>query len=103
MNDVRFPSISAIEFLLLDLLGQRERYGLQLVDASAGKVKLGTVYVTLARMEAKGFVESRQEEVAPGDGPPRRLYRATGLGARAYRSLEHAARLFAGGEGAWAT
>ncbi len=87
MNDVRFPSISAIEFLLLDLLGQRERYGLQLVDASAGKVKLGTVYVTLARMEAKGFVESRQEERQAGaTGMPRRLYRATDYGLKVYEA-----------------
>ena len=35
-------------------------YGLQLVDRSEGELKRGTVYVTLARMEAKGLVQSEQ-------------------------------------------
>ena len=97
------PRLSAKEAEVLRLLLARgEMYGLEFVTNSQ-VLKRGTVYVTLSRMAEKGYVESRQEEVAPGDGPPRRLYRATGLGARAYRSLEHAARLFAGGEGAWAT
>lgn len=87
MNEARFPSISGIEFLLLDLLGQRERYGLQLVEASKGKVKLGTVYVTLARMEAKGFVDSRQEERPAGaTGMPRRLYRTTPYGLKVHEA-----------------
>ena len=54
----------ARESLLLDLLEHRERFGLELVEASGGKVKRGSVYVTLARMETKGFVESRQEDRA---------------------------------------
>jgi len=46
---------------VLDLLESGERYGLELVDASAGRLKRGSVYVTLGRMETKGFVASRQE------------------------------------------
>ena len=65
MSEMRLPSISSTESLLLDLLEHRERFGLELVDASGGKVKRGSVYVTLARMEAKGF-ESRQEDRPPG-------------------------------------
>jgi DNA-binding PadR family transcriptional regulator len=97
MSEMRLPSISSTESLLLDLLEHRERFGLELVEASGGKVKRGSVYVTLARMEAKGFVESRQEERAAGAiGLPRRLYRATlyGLKVRdAYRLLRAALAL----------
>lgn len=97
MSEPRLPSISGAESLLLDLLEHRERFGLELVDASGGKVKRGSVYVTLARMEAKGFVESRQEERTPGAiGLPRRLYRATPYGLKvrnAYRLLQEALAL----------
>jgi DNA-binding PadR family transcriptional regulator len=48
-------------------------------------------------MEAKGFVESRQEERVPGAiGLPRRLYKATPYGAtvrQAYQSLQQAISL----------
>lgn len=97
MNETRLPSVSPSESLLLDLLEHRERFGLELVDASGGKVKRGSVYVLLARMEAKGFVESRQEERAHGAiGLPRRLYCATSYGLKvrdAYRLLREALAL----------
>ena len=89
--------MSATEALLLDLLGDGERFGLELVATSGGRVKRGSVYVTLTRMEAKGFVQSRQEERAPGAiGLPRRLYTATAYGAtvrQAYQSLQQAISL----------
>jgi DNA-binding PadR family transcriptional regulator len=66
--------------LILETLATGQMYGLQLVAASRGKLKRGTVYVLLGRMEEKGFVESRAEEKAQHSG--RRLYRATGLGLR---------------------
>ena len=97
MSEMRLPSISSTESLLVDLLEHRERFGLELVDASDGKVKRGSVYVTLARMEAKGFVESRQEDRLPGAiGLPRRLYRSTPYGLKvrdAYRLLREALAL----------
>jgi PadR family transcriptional regulator, regulatory protein PadR len=97
MSETRLPSISATESLLLDLLEGRERFGLELVERSSGAVKRGSVYVLLARMEAKGFVESRQEERAPGAiGLPRRMYRATSYGLKvrdAYRLLRDALAL----------
>ena len=84
------PSLSGKEGLILDLLGRsREMYGLELVAASGGELKRGTVYVTLARMEEKGFVASRVDDDAPATGGlPRRLYAATPYG----REL-HAARV----------
>lgn len=86
--------MSATEAAVLDLLGDGERFGLELVAQSEGRIKRGSVYVTLARMEAKGFVESRQEERPAGAiGLPRRLYKTTPYGAtvrQAYRSLHDA-------------
>lgn len=84
------PSLSGKEELVLDLLGRsKESYGLELVTASNGELKRGTVYVTLARMEDKGFISSRlDDEPPPSGGLPRRLYTATSYG----REL-HAARI----------
>ena len=59
--------MSRTESLVLELLRNRDRYGLELVDDSSGTLKRGSVYVILARMEEKGFVESRQETPA-GEG-----------------------------------
>ena len=61
-------------------MAESEMYGLQLVAASKRRLKRGTVYVTLGRMEEKGFITSRQES-APAEqgGLPRRLYEATAL------------------------
>jgi PadR family transcriptional regulator, regulatory protein PadR len=85
MVDSRLPSMSRTESLVMDLLRGRERYGLELVDASAGTLKRGSVYVILARMEEKGFVDSRQEERQEGTtGLPRRLYRATPYGRKVH-------------------
>ena len=62
-------------------------YGLQLVERSDGALKRGTVYVTLGRMESKGFIESEQEPPNPGAiGLPRRIYRPTALGERMLRA-----------------
>jgi len=97
MKDSRLPSMSLTESLILDLLRTRERYGLELVDASGGRLKRGSIYVTLARMEAKSFVESWQEDRPPGAiGLPRRLYRATDYGLKvhdAYQLLREALAL----------
>jgi len=76
-------SVSSLEALILDLLCARERaYGLELVAASGGRLKRGSIYVTLGRMEQKGLVNSSLDE-RPGDGPPRRIYVATTYGLRA--------------------
>jgi DNA-binding PadR family transcriptional regulator len=79
-----FPTLSPKEALILDLLADAgETYGLGLVEASRGRLGRGTVYVTLGRMEDKGYVLSRQEEKKAGTiGLPRRMYRATPMGLR---------------------
>ena len=80
----RLPTLSPKESLILDLLsGGKPMYGLELVNSSRRKLKRGTVYVTLGRMEDKGYVESEVEPRRPGAvGLPRRLYRPTALGLR---------------------
>jgi PadR family transcriptional regulator PadR len=97
LAETKFPSISATEYLVLDLLRDGEKYGLQLIEASGGRLKRGTVYVTLGRMEKKGFVESRQEAQPPGAiGLPRRIYTATAYGLKvleAYQLLREALAL----------
>ncbi len=93
----RLPSISPTESLVLNLLRHETRFGLDLVASSSGRLKRGSVYVILARMEAKGFVESWQEDRQPGAiGLPRRLYRATEYGLKvrdAYALLRDALAL----------
>jgi PadR family transcriptional regulator PadR len=82
---------------VLEQLRDGEKYGLELVAASGGALKRGTVYVTLGRMERKGFVESRQEAQPAGAiGLPRRLYRTTAYGLKvleAYQLLREALAL----------
>ena len=70
--------------LVLELLVRAgELYGLQLVTASKGRLKRGTVYVTLGRMEDKGYITSKLDDPPPrAGGLPRRLYEATPLGHR---------------------
>ena len=68
--------------MILELLVRHdEMYGLELVAASPRQIKRGTVYVTLGRMEEKGYVASRLEDAPVGAGGlPRRIYRPTPLG-----------------------
>ena len=84
-DPLRSPSMSRTESLVMELLRGRERYGLELVDRSDGALKRGSVYVILARMEEKGFVESRLEDRPPNaGGMARRLYRATPYGRKVH-------------------
>jgi DNA-binding PadR family transcriptional regulator len=84
--------LSKTEALILQIMsdnGFKERYGLELLKLSDGKIKRGTIYTTLQRMEDKGFVTSRQED-KPDDvsGIPRRLYNITGTGQKALNAIE---------------
>ena len=91
---LRVPTLPPKESLILELLvHEREMYGLELVAASGKRLKRGTVYVTLGRMEEKGYILSRLEPAAPdAGGLPRRVYRATALGRRVLDAWTHMAR-----------
>jgi len=91
----RLPTLSGKESMILELLVRhKELYGLQLVAESRRRLKRGTVYVTLQRMEEKGYVVSRLED-APleAGGLPRRVYQPTVLGRRVLAVWTTAARL----------
>ena|SRR5471030_2255253 len=96
VNDA-LPRLSHTEHIILELLLEDdELFGLQIVERSKGAVKRGTVYVTLGRMQDKGYVESRSEPPAPGAiGLPRRLYRPTAYGAAVVKTWTRAARALA--------
>jgi DNA-binding PadR family transcriptional regulator len=82
MTDHGLPRLSSLEMFILDLLSEhRQMYGLEMVVASAGRLKRGSVYVTLGRMADKGYITSEEIE-GEGQGPPRNVYRMTGHGAR---------------------
>jgi len=76
------------ELLILEMLvSAGPMYGLQLVERSDGALKRGTVYVTLGRMEEKGYIASRLEDPpADAGGMPRRLYQPTTLGRRVLKA-----------------
>jgi DNA-binding PadR family transcriptional regulator len=84
------PFAAETELLILQLLKNEPAgmYGLELVKASANTLKRGTVYVTLGRMEEKGFVRSRVKREADHPGLPRPRYTITALGERALQAAE---------------
>lgn len=79
----------AIEYCVLALLRERERYGFELVrELSAADGLLtseGTLYPLLSRLRNEGFVETTWRE--SNQGPPRRYYRLTKKGSKALESF----------------
>ena len=95
-NNNEFPKLSPKEMLTLEMLiSNGEMFGLEMVEASEGELKRGTIYVTLQRMSDKGYIESREEpRTMPEIGIPRRKYSATGLGERVYQTNLKAIEFF---------
>lgn len=91
----RLLTLSAKETLILELLSRgAEMYGLELVAASRRRLKRGTVYVTLGRMEEKGYITSHLEAPpSTAGGLPRRLYQPTALGRRVLATWSSAAKV----------
>jgi len=73
-----------IEFCVLALLADEERYGFELVQQLAGEQALvtteGTLYPLLGRLRREGAVETSWRE-SPA-GPPRRYYRLSAAGRK---------------------
>jgi DNA-binding PadR family transcriptional regulator len=94
------PRLSEKEGLILRLLTEAggESYGLHLVKRSGKKLARGTVYVTLDRMEGKGYVRSRRDSFSQSDSQavPRRVYRLTGLGQRVLAAAQQSAGVLEG-------
>lgn len=94
MSDL--PTLSTTERLIIELLAAHEElFGLRMVQLSQGRLKRGTVYVTLGRMQEKGYLESRQEPLPEGAiGLPRRLYRPTGFAMRVLAAWKAAEQIY---------
>ena len=83
--------LSSLEQVVLKLLiaSSGEMYGLEMIEQSGGRLKRGTIYVMLGRMEEKGYVASRKEKPRSGArGLPRRLYKPTALGQQILAAWE---------------
>ena len=94
-----FPRLSKIEYRILDLLrGGGEMYGLEMVKASAGDLKRGTIYVTLTRMKEKGYVNAETEKEPKHSGLPRQKYRISGHGQNVLNAVDAAQAHISGGE-----
>lgn len=89
-----FPRLSNKEFIILEMLVNKdEMYGLEMVSASEGELKRGTIYVTLQRMIDKDFVESKNETRNESEtGIIRRKYQITVFGEKVFRAQELALR-----------
>ncbi len=80
-----------LEMILLKLLSERQMYGYELVstlEARGGeqfRLKEGTLYPVLYRLENDGFIEARWETLERG--VPRKYYRLTETGARELQEL----------------
>jgi PadR family transcriptional regulator, regulatory protein PadR len=75
----------ALEYCVLALLRQGERYGFELVrklgEVDGMVTSEGTIYPLLSRLRRDGLVETTWRESE--SGPPRRYYRLTDSGRRA--------------------
>lgn len=96
------PRLSLTEAVIAHLLREHDPdplYGLEMVKLSSDselKLKKGTIYVTLERMEKKGLIVSKMEKGPPANLEkgsfyiPRRLYNLTKNGEQALIALEEA-------------
>ena len=78
--------ISKTEFFILQLLLREgsDLYGLEMIRKSNNKLKRGTIYTTLTRMEDKGIIKSKKEKyIQPGLTAKRRMYTISGTGVTA--------------------
>lgn len=86
--------ISAIDEDLLTVLFGRELYGLAILDQlnldrPVSKLKFGSLYPALNRLEKKGLVSWRWgDEVDESGGARRKYYTITGLGARSLQAIQ---------------
>jgi DNA-binding PadR family transcriptional regulator len=84
--------------MLLAILEDGPRHGYAIIEElrrrSGGRFDLaeGTIYPALHRLEGRRFIESARSDVA---GRARRVYRLTGLGARALAEGRREWRAFA--------
>ena len=75
-----------LEMILLHLISERQMYGYELASnlekrgGSLFRIKEGTLYPILYRLEKAGYIDSRWETLERG--VPRKYYRLTSTGAK---------------------
>lgn len=83
-----------IEILILGLLSEERMYGYQLIqelDARSNgifKMKEGTLYPVLYRLEDSGYIESFWEQEPDRRSVPRKYYMITDEGAKALENMK---------------
>jgi PadR family transcriptional regulator PadR len=81
-----------LEMAAMNLLGQKERHGYEMVQAMKKlrglEIREGNIYAVLARLQIDGLV--RTYTLASTDGPPRKYYKLTKPGEQVLRRMnEH--------------
>jgi len=83
-----------IEILMLSLLSREKMYGYQLLQELDGRsngvfrMKEGTLYPVLYRLEDNGYIESFWEQESEKRSVPRKYYRITDSGMNALISMK---------------
>lgn len=80
----QMPSLSRLDWHILGLLaqaGSSPMYGLDMVRRSR-KLKRGTIYVNLAKLQKLGLVDVQRTDSSGLRGRPRNQYRLAAKGAR---------------------
>lgn len=84
-----YPERGWIQFLILRFLYEKPMHGYQLLEeiekrtCGCHRLEPGSLYTLLRRMEGRGLLESRWEQVE--GGPDRRVYNVTRGGVEALR------------------
>ena len=76
-----------LEMCVMALLGERDRYGYELVQAISGRFEIseGSMYPLLRRLLTDGYVSTYLKE--SGEGPARKYYSLTESGKNARDQL----------------
>lgn len=84
-----------IEILILELLSETRMYGYQLIQeldarsSGAFRMKEGTLYPVLYRLEDSGYIESCWEQENEKRGVPRKYYKITSEGLTALGGMKN--------------
>lgn len=86
-----------LELCVLSMLIKEEHYGYELVDNISKHISIseGTIYPLLRRLKNDGYVTTYLKESQ--EGPPRKYYRITDNGIKAYDELISEWNVFSNG------